>query len=119
MVVKKCLVYLGRSRRKSVGTNAFESSLQVRARPVSANIYVYLAFVLVHAFLSSRIQNVSSRTLTPVRSVRVYTFAPVTRVRHKVAFVQVFTLVSTANALRAQFCERVCVTDKLFENQFE
>jgi len=82
--------------------------LQIRARPVAAHVHVDLALVLVHALPSRRVQNVSGRTLAPVRPVRVYALAAVTRVGHEIALVQVFALVAAAHALGTQFGERVC-----------
>lgn len=100
--------YLRRSRSESVRADTLESALQVRARPVSAYVHVDLALVLVHALLARRVQDVSGRTLAPVRSVGVYALASVARVRHEITFVQILALVAAADALGTQFAKRVC-----------
>lgn len=104
----RCYYYLSRARSESVCAHTLESSLKVHARPVAARVHVDFAFVLVHALLPRRIQNVTDRTFAPVRPVGVDALASIARVRHEIAFVQVFALVAATDALRAQFGERVC-----------
>lgn len=100
--------YLSRSRREPVRADALEPALQIRARPVPAHVRVDLALVLVHALPSRLVQNVSGRTLAPVRPVRVDALAAVARVGHEIALVQVFAPVTAADALGTQSGERVC-----------
>lgn len=90
------------ARSKSVRTDTLESSLQIRARSVAANVRVDPALILVHAFLPGRVQNISNGTFAPVGSVRVYALASVTRIRHEIAFVQVFALITATDALGTQ-----------------
>lgn len=103
---------MGRARSESVRADALETALQISARPVPAYVHVDLALVLVHAFLPGRVQDVSRRTFAPIRSVRVYALAAVARVRHEIAFVQVFALVTATHAFRAQSRKRICHTQK-------
>lgn len=98
--------YLGRAWSESVRADAFESSLQIRARSIATYVRVDPAFVLVHAFLPGRIQDVSDGTFTPVGSVRVYALTTVARICHEIALVQVFAFIATADTLGAQFRER-------------
>jgi len=93
---------LHRSRSETVSTLALESTFDVGACSVAADV-VNGTLVVVDTFMTGFVEDESHRTLAAEGSVRVDAFTTVANARHDVTFVEIFAFGSTSRTARTQF----------------
>lgn len=99
------LADLVHTRRESFIAGAFETTVYVCARPITAYILHGKTLVVVYAASSGRVQHVSRGALAPEGTVGVYALATGTCIRHEQALVQIDSRVVSARSLGTQSFE--------------
>lgn len=106
-------------RSESFVAGALEAAVDVRAGPVTANVLIGEALVVVDATSATGIQDVARGTLAPEGTVGVYALAAGTGVWHEEALVQVDPRVVPAWSLRAEPFELLWTRWKVTLYQFQ
>lgn len=102
------------TRRETLVTGTFETSVNIATGAVTANVLHAKTLVMIHATSSGFVQDVSGRTLASERAVRVDAFAADTGVRHEKTLVQIDASVIPSRSFRAQPLKLLWINEIIF-----